>query len=54
MGAVAVLLVAGCGQRDEPPPVGEQIDPAERYLVPSIVASARKLVVDVQKESGPV
>jgi len=54
--AVLVALLAtlaGCGQRDEPSQVGEQIDPSERYLVPSIVASARKLVDDVQKQSGP-
>jgi len=54
--AVLVALLAtltGCGQRDEPPQVGEQVDPSERYLVPSIVASARKLVDDVQKQSGP-
>ncbi len=55
-GAVIVVLIglAGCGQRSEPPPVGEQIDPSERYLVPSIVASARRLVDEVQKESGPL
>jgi catalase len=52
--AVAALTLAGCGQRGDAPPVGEQIDPAERYLVPSIVASARKLVDDVQKDSGPL
>jgi catalase len=52
--AIAVLvLLAGCGHRAEPPPVGEQIDPSERYVVPSIVASARKAVDDVQKQSGP-
>jgi len=52
---IAVLVVlAGCGHRDDPPKVGEQIDPSERYLVPSIVASARKLVDDVQKQSGPL
>lgn len=51
---VALLAtLAGCGQRDAPPQVGEQIDPSERYLVPSIVASARKLVDDVQKDWGP-
>ena len=32
----------------------EQIDPSERYLVPSIVASARRLVDDVQEQSGPL
>jgi hypothetical protein len=51
---VALAVLAGCGHRDDPPPVGEQIDPSERYLVPSIVASARKLVADVQKQSGPI
>jgi hypothetical protein len=49
-----VAVLAGCGHRGDPPPVGEQIDPSERYLVPSIVASARKLVDDVQKQSGPL
>ncbi len=55
-GAVLTVLamLAGCGHRDDPPPVGEQIDPSERYLVPSIVASARRLVDKVQKESGPL
>jgi len=52
---IAVLVVlAGCGHREDPPKVGEQIDPSERYLVPSIVASARRLVDKVQKESGPL
>jgi catalase len=50
----AALALAACGQRSDPPDVGENIDPAERYLVPSIVASARKLVDDVQKEYGPL
>ena len=50
----ALAVLAGCGHRDEPPQVGEQIDPSERYLVPSIVASARRLVDDVQKQSGPL
>jgi len=50
--AVAALLLAGCGHRDEPPQVGERIDPAERYLVPSIAASARKLVDDTQDKYG--
>jgi catalase len=50
----ALAVLAGCGHRGDPPPVGEQIDPSERYLVPSIVASARKLVDDVQKQSGPL
>ncbi len=50
----ALAVLAGCGHRDEPPRVGEQIDPSERYLVPSIVASARRLVDDVQKQSGPL
>jgi catalase len=50
----ALAVIAGCGHRDEPPQVGEQIDPSERYFVPSIVASARKLVDDVQKQSGPL
>jgi catalase len=51
---VVLIVLAGCGQRGEPPPMGEQIDPSERYLVPSIVASARRLVDKVQKESGPL
>ncbi len=47
----AVLALAACG---EPPrDVGENVDARELYFVPSIVASARKLVDDVQKESGP-
>ena len=50
----ALAVLAGCGHRDEPPQVGEQIDPSERYLVPSIVASARRLVDDVQQQSGPL
>jgi catalase len=50
----ALAVLAGCGHRDDPPPVGEQIDPSERYLVPSIVASARRLVDKVQKDSGPL
>jgi catalase len=53
MGAVLVAL-AGCGERADPAKVAERIDPAERYVVPSIVASARKLVDDVQRESGPL
>jgi len=51
---LAAVAVAGCGQRGTAPDVGEKIDPAETYLVPSIVASARKLVDGVQKDSGPL
>ena len=47
----AVLAVAACGER--PRDVGENVDPAELYYVPSIIASARKLVDDVQANSGP-
>lgn len=47
----AALAVSACG--DNPQPVVEQVDPGEMYYVPSIIASARKLVDDVQKESGP-
>ncbi len=36
------------------PDVAEKIDPSEIYLVPSIVASARRLVDDVQQQSGPL
>jgi hypothetical protein len=50
----AALALAACGRRSDPPDVGENIDPAERYLVPSMVASARKLVDDVQQKSGPL
>ena len=47
----AALAVSACGE--DPQPVAEQVDPGEMYYVPSIIASARKLVDDVQKESGP-
>ena len=47
------VALAGCAPHGDPAANGEQIDPAERYLVPSIVASARKLVDDVQRKSGP-
>jgi len=47
----AVLTMSACG--DRPRDVGENVDPNELYYVPSIIASARKLVDDVQKESGP-
>ena len=52
--AAAVIALAGCGQRHDAPDVAEKIEPSEIYLVPSIVASARKLVDDVQKQSGPI
>jgi hypothetical protein len=47
---LCALLVA-CGQRDQD--VAEKVDPGEIYVVPSIVASARKLVDDVRAEHGP-
>jgi hypothetical protein len=46
-----LALVVACGQREQD--VAEKVDPGEIYLVPSIVASARKLVDDVRKEHGP-
>jgi hypothetical protein len=46
-----LALVVACGQREQD--VAEKVDPDEIYLVPSIVASARKLVDDVRKEHGP-
>jgi len=46
-------VLAGCAPHGDPAANGERIDPSERYLVPSIVASARKLVDDVQRKSGP-
>ncbi len=51
MVALAVLATAGCGERHEP--TGEKIDPAELDLLPSILASGRRLVDEVQKDSGP-
>jgi len=45
-----VLALAACGEA--PRDVSENVDPNELYYVPSIIASARKLVDDVQKESG--
>lgn len=52
--AAAALALAACSQRGDAPQVGEEINPEERYLVPSIVASARKLVDTVQRQSGPL
>lgn len=48
---VPLLLAGGCGHGDRD--VGERVDPDEIYYVPSIIASARKLVDDVQQKSGP-
>lgn len=46
-----VLALAACGEA--PREVSENVDPNELYYVPSIIASARKLVDDVQEKSGP-
>ncbi len=57
-------ICAGCVRSPPPAPVppaptpsganAENLDPAEMNFLPSIVASARRLVNDVQKESGPL
>ena len=49
---VLALLAWGCS--DAPPDVAEKVDPSELDFVPSIIASARRLVDHVQEESGPV
>jgi catalase len=53
----SAALLAGCGGSQAPATSqldAEHIDPDEMDLVPSILASARQLVDDVQKKSGPV
>ena len=49
---VPLLLAGGCSQEDRD--VGERVDPDELYYVPSIIASARRLVDGVQQQSGPL
>ncbi len=49
---VPLLLAAGCSHEDRD--VGERVDPDEIYYVPSIIASARRLVDGVQRQSGPL
>jgi catalase len=44
-------LLAGCSGAN--PPVDEKLDPEEMNSLPSILASARQLVDEVQKQSGP-
>ena len=51
--AIAVLAGAG-GCSREPREVGERVDPNELEYVPSIIASARRLVDGVQETSGPL
>jgi hypothetical protein len=45
-------LAGGCSHKDRD--VGERVDPDELYYVPSIIASARRLVDGVQQQSGPL
>jgi catalase len=49
---LAALLLAGCGAKEQSN--GERLDPAELDTLPSILASGRQLVDEVQKQSGPV
>ena len=49
---VPLLLAGGCSQEDRD--VGERVEPDELYYVPSIIASARRLVDGVQQQSGHV
>lgn len=49
---VLAATIVGCGDRQRD--LGERVDPEEIDYVPSIVASARKLVDDVQQQSGPL
>jgi catalase len=56
---LAALAIAGCGGPKDAATKqaernAEHLDPDEMDLVPSILASARQLVDDVQKKSGPV
>ena len=44
---VPLLLAGGCRHKERD--VGERVDPDELYYVPSIIASARRLVDDVQQ-----
>lgn len=51
IGVLAALFVASCGGGKQP--TAEKIDPTELDLLPSILASGRRLVDEVQKQSGP-
>jgi hypothetical protein len=50
--SLPLLLAAGCSHQERD--VGERVDPDEIYYVPSIIASARRLVDGVQERSGPL
>jgi hypothetical protein len=50
--SLPLLLAAGCSHEERD--VGERVDPDEIYYVPSIIASARRLVDKVQTQSGPL
>jgi len=49
--ALAALGMAGCTKRQ---PVEEKLDPSELELLPSIIASGRRLVDGAQKLFGPI
>ncbi len=49
---LSLLLAGGCSHKERD--VGERVDPDEIDYLPSIIASARRLVDGVQKQSGPL